>query len=218
MIRSIARLPLAPGLVFIALAACAVSEAKAPDEIGVELASVTLAEDCGTEPPAAVPAPAPPSKPAPAADRSKPSGKGPSAGGCATPGTCGGPHRQCEQTSMQLAFKAQPGVKPTTIKIKKVELLDTKGKVLEVLTARAPTQWTATTGAYAVWNETIGSGDTIKTSYALSAPNWDKLTNGRMNANSHTFQLRVTITVGSANRTVEKTAITPARVAPPVVT
>ena len=203
-----------PGLVAAALAACAVSEAKAPNEIGVELASVTLAEDCGTPTPAPPP-PSPPTTttaPTPKAERGRPS-----AGGCANPGSCGAPHRACEQTSMQLSLTAQPGAKPTTIKITKVELLDTKGNVLEVLAARTPTRW-ATQGGYAAWNETIGPGDTIKASYALAAPNWNKLTNGRVNAQGYTFQVRVTMTVGNSNRTVKKTAVTPARVAPTIVT
>ena len=118
---------------------------------------------------------------------------------------------------MQISFSAQAGVKPTTIRIKRVELLDTKGNVLEVLTASVPTEWTSQ-GAYVAWDETIDARDVIKASYTLNAPNWNKLTKGRFNAHSHTFQLRVTVAIGSSNRTVEKQSITPARIQPMVVT
>lgn len=118
---------------------------------------------------------------------------------------------------MQLAFNAQAGVRPTTIKIKRVELLDTKGNVLEVLSASAPTRWTSK-GAYVKWDEMVEANEVIRASYSLNAPNWTKLTNGRFNAHGHTFQLRVTVTIGTSSRTVEKQSITPARIAPMVVT
>jgi hypothetical protein len=198
------------GLLFIAFAACSISDAKVPSEVKVELASVTLADNCPASAPVAPP---------PATTFAKPPGAANARvarGACAKPGPCG-PSRRCEQTSMQLAISAQAGVKPTTIKIKRVELLDAKGNVLETLTASAPMQWTDK-GVYARWDQTLSADDEIKASYTLTSPNWNKHTGGRMNAHAHVFQLRVTVTIGNWERTVEKTSITPARIAPMVVT
>lgn len=199
------------------LAACAVSDAKSISyDVNVELASVTLADNCAVATPPPDPRGGARSKPARATkgdvdiDERSQDPPAPSA------------RKPCEQTSMQLALTARPGIKATSIKIKRVELLDAHGKVLEVLTARGPTRWTPK-GVYAAWNETIvpegGTEPTeVKASYVLDAPNWSKLTNGRINAHSHTFQLRVTVIIGGADRTVEKTSITPARVQPRIVT
>jgi len=189
-------------------AGCATSDATPAKDVSVELAAVTLADDCGRPPPQ----PARPAKPRPSS---------PASPSVVAPGDCGGPdcggHSRCDQTSMQLSFKAPAGATRTTIKIKKVELLDPKGKVLEVLTARSPARWTAE-GSYVAWDETIAADQTVASTYELNSPSWDKLTNGRWSAHSKTFQLRVTVTIGSANRTVEKQSITPARLAPPVPT
>lgn len=219
-----------PFLFLIAVASCATSEAKTPDDLSVVLASVTLADQCPTStPPPPVIAPATPfAKPPPANQKAPitrnedvPSDKpaqrrAPSAGACAKPGPCGSPRRHCEQTSMQLTLTPAIDLK-SSVKIKRVELLDKTGKVVQTLTASAPTQWSATAGAYVQWNEKIGK-DAVRASYNLTSPDWNKLTGGRFNAPSHTFQLRVVVTVGGSDRTVEKTAIVPARVEPMVVT
>jgi hypothetical protein len=212
---------LTPALLLAAFAASSISEAKVPNEISVELASVTLAEDCGgtIAPPKPTTPPTRFAKPPPATADAK-SERAPSLarGSCAGPGQCGPARRACEQTSMQIVFNAQSGVRPTTIKIKRVELLDSKGKVLEVLGAHNPKMWSAQSGVYVGWDEALGGNDVIRASYALNAPNWNKHVGGRMHAHAHTFQLRVTVTIGNSERTVEKTSITPARIAPLVVT
>ncbi len=133
---------------------------------------------------------------------------------CASPGC--GRGRGCDQTSMQLALKTKAGVKATQIRIKKVELLDPKGKLLEVLTASDPSRWDSK--AYVPWDQAIGASQTLQTSYVLSSPNWDKLTGSRWEAHTKKFQLRVTVTVGTADRKVEKTSIVPAMLPPPVPT
>jgi hypothetical protein len=126
-----------PSLFLAALASCATSEAKtSTSDVDVQLASVTLADDCGTPPPAQQF-----SKPPPTADTAQRSERRPAQGSCAHPGPCGSPRRACEPTSMQLSLTAKAGARPTTIKIKRVELLDSKGKVLEVLSSSLPTQW-----------------------------------------------------------------------------
>lgn len=196
-------------------AACTVGEASPGADVAVELASVTLADDCGSPVP---PSPAFAQPPPAAPSRSAP--RKPSTPSVVAPADCAmegcGSRRHCEQTSMQLSLRAPAGAKPTTIRIKKVELLDAKGKLLQVLAARTPTRWTDK--GYAAWDQQIGAGEALATSYALESPSWDKLTNGRYNAHSKTFQLRVTVTVGTANKTVEKQSITPAMLPPPVPT
>lgn len=204
-----------PWMFLIAVASCATSEAKTPDDLSVVLASVTLADQCPTATPPPPPAPTgfakPPANQKPSADR-----RAPVAGSCRPGGNCGGPRRHCEQTSMQLTLTPAIDLK-SGVKIKRVELLDKQGKVVQTLTASAPVQWSVAAGSYVTWDEKLGK-DAVRASYTLSSPDWNKLTKGRMNAPSHTFQLRVTVSVGGADRTVEKTAIVPARVEPMVVT
>ena len=201
-VSKLVRNPLNRWLLLAVFAGCATSEADPSNGVAVELASVTLADDCGNPPPP--PAAKPPAtRPAAAAVKE-----------CAGP-KCGHA-RACDQTSMQLSFKAPAGSKATTIKIKKVELLDAKGKLLEVLSARAPSRFADDT--YVAWDETIAPSATLATMYELNSPNWDKLTNGRWSAHNATFQLRVTVAIGSASKTVEKQSITPVRLAPPVPT
>ena len=118
---------------------------------------------------------------------------------------------------MQLSFAAQAGRKPTTVKIKRVELLDDKGKVLDTLTATVATQWDAKKGAYTAWDGSLSANDTIKSSYRLSSPKWGKL-GGRMVAQQRSYQLRVVVTVGGSDRVLEKQAIIPAHIEPMVVT
>lgn len=104
----------------------------------------------------------------------------------------------------------------TTIKVTKVELLDDKGKLLQVLTSRAPKQWS--TEKYVTWDEKVPSGQPVKVMYDLSMPDWNKLTGGRWSAHEKTFQLRVTVAVAGGNKTLNKQSITPVRLPPPVPT
>jgi hypothetical protein len=193
-------------------------------EVSVVLSGVTLADDCAdgqptkpTRPPAktaAKPAAEPEPPAAPAAAMAMPS-----AGACADPKNCHGPtyHQPpCEQTAMQLSWSSI-GAPPTSLKIKRVELLDASGKVIDTLTARAPTRWDDKTSTYVPWDETIGQ-PSLATSYKLGSPDWNKISNGRWNAHSMRFMLRVTVTIGNAERTIEKQSITPAMIEPAVAT
>lgn len=184
---------------------CAASEA-APPQVRVELASVTLADDC---PPPTAPTPAP--------------------GGFAVPpprtalARCAGPQcaqrhqRACEQTAMQLVIEVPRGAAAARFRVVRVELLDERGAVVDQLTARAASRWKQT-GSYAPWDERLRGGERVAASYALSAPSWTRLTNGRRLAHGHRFQLRVTVAIGAGEQTVEMQSITPARVAPQIVT
>jgi hypothetical protein len=204
----------------IALAACADSNAdtvkdpfaKPPPaaSLTVELAAVSLADDCAPLPP-------PPTAPAPATP-AKPADAGPSAPMRRAPGAQAvGGRYGCDQTTMQLKITTPAGFKAGTVKIKKVELLDTEGKVLQTLSSRNPRAWKNTT-SYLPWDEKVGPSQGVHSMYDLSSPDWSKLTGSRWNAHTKTFQVRVVVEIGGANKTVTKSAITPARLPPPVPT
>ena len=193
---------------------------RAP-QINVALAGVTLAEDCPDgvpTKPLAPPATASAGSAATAA--SEPAAAMPklAAGACAPGVHCGGPPQPaCEQTAMQLAVQVPAGASATKIQIKQVELLDS-GKVVGVLTARAPSKWDGK-GAYVTWDEAVAAAQAdLAVSYKLSAPDWAKLTNGRWNAASKKFALRVTVTISDKDRTIEKQSIVPAMPEPAVAT
>jgi hypothetical protein len=120
---------------------------------------------------------------------------------------------------MQLSVRSTAGA-PTSIRIKRVELIDEHGTLIGQLDARAPVVWVS--DAYKPWDQTVAPGATLAASYALSAPQWDQLEGGRWGAASKSFQLRVTLAVGEADRTIDKVAIVstvaPAMIEPPVVT
>jgi hypothetical protein len=184
------------GWIAIAAAAgCAPTDAApASKDVAVELAAVTLGEDCG-----ATPALTPP---AGKADADEGKARAPS----------------CVQTSMQLSVKAPAdGAKATEIRIAKVELFEAGGKVaLETLTAKQPSKWDGK--RYVAWNQSAAAGETLATSYVLSSPNWGKHTKGRWNAHTKTFHLRVTVSIGTATRTIEKQATAVAQLPPEVDT
>ena len=142
----------------VALAACSSSTSAPPPigatpkpvaatEVTVEISSVVLGDDCGG---GARPAPPPTATKlavAPSAPTMEPDAKRAprdSDADCARGQDCNVGRMACEQTSMQLALVAPAGAQPTTITIKKVELLDGAGAVVDVLTARLPTRWTDT--------------------------------------------------------------------------
>ncbi len=77
---------------------------------------------------------------------------------------------------MQLSITTHPRLESTAIKIKKVELLDDKGKTLELLTASKPSKWTGK--AYAAWNQSVTANERSVASYVLSSPNWNKVAGG----------------------------------------
>ncbi len=176
-----------------------------PSAVSVELAAVTLGDDCA--PP---PAPANPkvTRPSDSGVPSTPAAPMKTAPGAAYRG-------HCDQTTMQLVIKTPSSFKAGTVKIKKVELLDNEGQLLQTLAARNPRSWVT---VYQPWDEKLAAGSTVKSMYDLAAPDWNKLTNGRWNAHSKTFRVRVVVEVGGANKTVTKSAITAARLPPPVPT
>lgn len=182
------------------------STQPATPDVSVELAAVTLGDDCNDAESIAPPV----------ARLDKPS----AAAGAPMPADicvgCAPIRPHCDQTSMQLALRASPGTGATAVKIKKVELLDSRGGFLATLEARTPMRWNGE--SYVGWTQTVDAGGKLNASYLLSSPNWDALTNGRWSAHTKTFQLRVTLAIGAAERTVDKQSITPAMLEPPVPT
>jgi len=176
---------------------------KPTPSFSVEIASVTLADQCGQgsaiKPPIVKPA-TPAVQQAPAKPAKTAAGGAPGAAA----------RRACEQTSMQLALKAPAADKVT---VKKVELLD--DNLINELAARDPAKWSG--GAYAAWDEQLAAGDDIVVAYALGAPDWNKI-GGRYAANAKTFQLRVTLAIGTAEQVIVKQAISAAHMEPAVPT
>ena len=194
------------------------STSSAKGGVSVELSSVTLADDCGDR----GSPPPPPSQLAAAGsgkmtDEQKRAAEAESAnmvaGSCAKGANCNfARSRGCDQTSMQLAFKSGDAA---GVHVKKVELLDAAGKSLQELASRKPTRWNAS--KYEAWDEKLAADQLAQTSYALAAPDWNKL-GGRMDAQTKKYQLRVVVEVGGADHTVEKQSISPALMQPDVVT
>lgn len=174
-------------LMMVMLAACGSSAAGPADDVMVSLASVTLGEDCGGKLPAPVPTGAD------AQDRKR----APRIDSDALVASDSG----CAQTSMQLSVTTHPKLVATTMKIKKVELLDDKGKLLETLTASKASKWAGK--AYVAWNESVTANDKLVASYLLTTPNWNKL-GGRRAATLKKFQLRVTLDIGGKNKAIDK--------------
>lgn len=157
--------------------------AKAPD-VTVELASVTLADECGQ-------GPARKAEAAPARLRMK-------ARADEAPGAPPRGRRRCEQTAMQVALVAGKGTGSTAITIKEVALFDTDGKALGTLAPGAATIWAGS--RYQAWDGQLAPGQTARVSYALASPDWANI-DGR---HGKTFRVRVTVVVGTAEKTVER--------------
>ncbi|MBX3162460.1 MAG: hypothetical protein KF773_41235 [Deltaproteobacteria bacterium] len=190
-------------------------------DVTVELASVTLADECGDTAvlrPPLVPTTTGASPPAPITPSQGPTVP-PASVACAPGYSCTAPYLlACEQTSMQLRIANRAATGSQQVRVGKVELLDDNGKRLGELVPRGPMRWSSDDGRYAPWNQLVDGGHTLAVTYPLSAPLWQAMPGGRWQAHARTFQLRVRLVVGTNERTVEKDAITVAMLAPPVPT
>lgn len=195
--------------VALVVAACGGSSSD-KGGVAVELASVTLADDCGADgyrPP--------PVKPPPEAKaaRQEAEDRGPASMAACVGDDCANAYRRsCAQTSMQVAFSADhAGV----VKVKKVELLDGMGRFIQELAPRAPSRWDGS--SYVPWDEKLEPTKPLSASYALAAPDWKRL-GGRMEAQSKKYHLHVVISIGETEHSLEKQAISPVVMQPDVVT
>jgi hypothetical protein len=176
----------------------------APAKVAVTMTAATLAEDCGGTAPIAPP-PTKFAKPPSSGARAESDdpAPGPSrARGDVSAGYAGRARMRCEQTSMQLSVIAGSGVAPTSIRVKKVELVDDTGKLIGTLTPSAPTVWSDADGIYKPWAQTVSPDTKLSVSYALSKPDWS----GVKDRASHSYVLRAVIVVGGADQTVQREA------------
>jgi len=152
-----------------------------PAKVDVSIASVTLADDCGTGP-TAMP-PEPPEKTASIEQERMAKGASMSiqAG-----------DRACEQSSIQLRV-ANSTTTASKVTVQKVELLDESGTKVAELTPRAPSQWAD--DSYQTWDEQVAASATLQVSYALSAPNVMR---------GATYTVRVVISSADGERTLEQ--------------
>lgn len=82
----------------------------------------------------------------------------------------------CQQTSMQMSFGSDGPTKAVPVKILEVRLLAKEGgKVLDTLSARAPSHWVETAASYQPWDEQLQPNADTEAKYDLSAPNWAEI-------------------------------------------
>ena len=204
-----------------------------------ELASATLADDCGQHaaatPPAggaAVASAEAAQEPARAASATmvKPPANRVARGDVditagAARGKCAGPNcnfnrpRACQQTTMQLTLTAPDKLPPTSVEVVKIELLDEGTKAsLGALTAREPNVWRSD-GQYQPWDGHVLASDRLNVSYKLSAPDWTRLAGSRAAAAGKSFLMRVTLRIGGQESAVDRVVQSaPLIVEPHVVT
>ncbi len=159
----------------------------AAGKVSVALASVTLAEDCGTAP---TTAPAEPTTAAASATQDVPSGAVSSqrvaAGSMAK--------RACQQSSVQLVVSNTTAAS-ASMKVKSVTVLDSTGATVVQLNSYEPSRWAADT--YQPWDGSIEAGATLNVAYSLSEP--------AVNA-GETYTVRVVVETAGGDTTVETQA------------
>ncbi len=164
---------------------------KAPDTtppvaasaVEVSIASVTLADDCGTGPTTVPP------EPAPAAAMAEPAAGDVAQGASAKMSLA---RRACEQSSIQLRVANATGA-AAKVAIQKVELIDGSGATIGELTPRDPSRWSD--DSYQAWDEEVAATQVLQVSYALSAP---------LVVRGATYTVRVTLAAGDDKRTLEQ--------------
>lgn len=208
------------GLMFVGLLACTTA-GKVQDPVGPPAPTPATAPEAAPE---AAPAPAPETAPAPAPEPATPPTVTVQMTAATLADDCGGPPRApskekrkaalsskhdaasgmkmksaCEQSSMQLSVVAGDGGGPTSLSVKKVELLDDKGALIGELTARTPSVWDAS-GTYQAWDQNVAPRQDLSVSYALSQPPWDGVPNRR----ARTYVLRAVISIGGGEQSVQR--------------
>lgn len=181
-------------------------------DVEVQIAAITLGEECGANY-----APVPP-PPAPLPRKRAPASVVPASPPVNGPSVVAEPSRyRCQATSVQLALHATALPGPTAVAIKKVELLDETGKLLGELPPGNPMRWSEA-GAYEPWNERIAPNEDASVSYLLASPRWDAMEGGSWAQRTKMFQVRVTVAIGTKDKVLEKKAIQPTMMPPPVPT
>jgi len=157
----------------------------APVEVRVEMTSVNLGDDCGETPVTPARGDDEQGKRAPRSDDDRDAYYD---------------SEVCNQTAMQLSVVAGSKALTSTVRVKKVELFDDKGTRIGELTARGPSFWSASAGAYAPWTERVEPGQTLAVRYVLSAPAWST-TKNRFNK---MYSVKVLVTVGGSDKALSR--------------
>lgn len=171
-------------LALFVLGACSasVSPSATPDSLTVDasVSSVNLAQDCPTQR----------------------AGAAQSDARCAASdaGLFDGCGSLCRQSSMQIQLRAT-GDGVAAVRVARVRLLDARtGAFLQDLTARSPQAW-RDPGGYVAWDGNITAPQTLRTSFALTAPDWYSITPAREQY-SRTYRVEVTLEVDGVARVI----------------
>lgn len=170
------------GLCVLGACSASVGSGTSPITVEASVSSANLADDCGTA-----------------------RAEGPGLAACA-PRDAGAAdavcptQNLCRQSSMQLQLRAL-GEGVAQVTVLRVRLLDaSNGAYLEDLTARQPQVWVDPDG-YRGWDGNLEAGQTLRTSHALSAPNWSAQASGGRWVN-RTYRIEVTLRVDGIERRV----------------
>jgi hypothetical protein len=99
------------------------------------------------------------------------------------------------------------GAGSATVRVVSVRLLDaTRGTLLDTLTARDPQAWTGT--IYVPWDGTISAGQSVRATFKVSAPDWNRLGDGNaLSTFGHTYRLEVVTNVAGAVQVFSSVAL-----------
>ncbi|MEZ4394749.1 MAG: hypothetical protein R3A48_27050 [Polyangiales bacterium] len=166
------------------LGACSASvgPSATPDNLTLDasVSSVNLAQDCPTQG----------------------AGAAQSDARCAAnaAGLIGGCGSLCRQSSMQIQLRAT-GDGVASVRVARVRLLDARtGAFLQDLTARSPQAW-RDPGGYVAWDGNITAPQTLRTSFALTAPSWYTITPSQEQY-SRSYRVEVTLQVDGVDRVI----------------
>lgn len=163
---------------------------KPTDKVDIVIASVTLADDCGSGPTTAPPADAPVIT---AQAEQEPISASQHSSAKRAAGASISADRACEQSSIQLRV-ANPTGAAAKVAIQKIEVLDEAGNKVADLTPREPSKWTDD-AAYAAWDEQVAPSSSLAVSYALNAPYL---------ARGATYTVRVIVAADGGAQTLEQ--------------
>jgi len=165
-------------------------------QVTATIIAATLGDDCGSTSSAGAPSSGMAADCAPTDAGS----------GGAAKGGCGG-GSFCQQSNMQLSFKASAGTTSAKIEIVSVTLHEgSSGNLLDDLTASKPQIWSGS--GYTAWDQTVKPNGETKASYNLSAPSWSTLSGGN-NTSTYAakYRLQVTVRIDGAQVTLESAVL-----------
>lgn len=166
------------------LGACIATHTPDPSlEVDASIASVTLADDCGSA--------------GPPDGRAEP---GFIAGDCAEDSpNCG----FCRQTGMQLSIEAAAEGASVPFEVVAIRLYDMEtGALSDTLDPRAAQIFVD--GAYGAWDEMIHPGDSLNVSYDSSSPDWTAIGGGNSwETHGMRFRVEMDVRIDGVDRTLD---------------